>query len=60
MNHLADELSINRCDYRFLRQGWSVSLPLAPNEHFMKYRQQANEVMFNLLDSHDTPRILTI
>lgn len=32
----------------------------ALNEHFMKYRQQANEVMFNLLDSHDTPRILTI
>ena len=32
----------------------------ALNEHLMKYRQQANEVMFNLLDSHDTPRILTI
>ncbi|WP_100489593.1 glycoside hydrolase family 13 protein [Sporolactobacillus pectinivorans] len=29
------------------------------NEHFMKYMQQANEVSFNLLDSHDTARILT-
>ncbi|MBF0779652.1 MULTISPECIES: glycoside hydrolase family 13 protein [unclassified Granulicatella] len=26
----------------------------------MLYRQQTSEVMFNLLDSHDTPRILTV
>ncbi|MGB6178041.1 glycoside hydrolase family 13 protein, partial [Carnobacterium sp.] len=30
------------------------------NEQLMLYRQQANEVMFNSLDSHDTARILTI
>ncbi|RYL95616.1 glycoside hydrolase family 13 protein [Sporolactobacillus sp. THM7-4] len=29
------------------------------NEHYMKYMQSANEVTFNLLDSHDTARILT-
>jgi neopullulanase len=29
------------------------------NEHFMKYPQTVNEVTFNLLDSHDTARILT-
>ncbi|RYL91489.1 glycoside hydrolase family 13 protein [Sporolactobacillus sp. THM19-2] len=29
------------------------------NAHFMKYMQPANEVAFNLLDSHDTARILT-
>jgi neopullulanase len=31
----------------------------AINEHFMKYPQTVNEVTFNLLDSHDTARILT-
>lgn len=31
----------------------------AINAHFMKYMQPANEVAFNLLDSHDTARILT-
>lgn len=45
----------------FARDGLSPEeFVSALNEHFMKYRQQANEVMFNLLDSHDTPRILTI
>lgn len=29
------------------------------NEQMMLYRQQTNEVMFNMLDSHDTARILT-
>ncbi|MGX7060202.1 glycoside hydrolase family 13 protein [Vagococcus humatus] len=29
-------------------------------EQLMLYRKQTNEVMFNLLDSHDTPRLLTI
>ncbi|MFD2618649.1 glycoside hydrolase family 13 protein [Terrilactibacillus laevilacticus] len=29
------------------------------NQHFMKYMQNVNEVTFNLLDSHDTARILT-
>ncbi|NEW62926.1 alpha-glycosidase [Granulicatella sp. zg-ZJ] len=29
-------------------------------EQMMMYRQQTNEVMFNLLDSHDTPRVLTV
>lgn len=30
------------------------------NNQMMLYRDQANEVTFNLLDSHDTPRILTL
>ncbi|MET1248129.1 glycoside hydrolase family 13 protein [Sporolactobacillus sp. STCC-11] len=30
------------------------------NEHFMKYSQNVNEAAFNLLDSHDTARILTL
>lgn len=29
------------------------------NQQLMLYRKQTNEVQFNLLDSHDTPRILT-
>ncbi len=29
------------------------------NKQLMLYRQQTNEVMFNTLDSHDTPRLLT-
>ena len=29
------------------------------NQQTMLYRKQTNEVQFNLLDSHDTPRILT-
>jgi len=29
------------------------------NKQLMLYRQQTNEVQFNLLDSHDTPRLLT-
>lgn len=30
------------------------------NQQQMLYRDQTNEVMFNLLDSHDTPRLLTL
>src|SRR5690606_5866150 len=30
------------------------------NEQLLLYRQQTNEVMFNMLDSHDTARILTM
>lgn len=30
------------------------------NEQLMLYRQQTNEVQFNMLDSHDTARLLTI
>ncbi|GEK91092.1 alpha-glycosidase [Alkalibacterium kapii] len=29
------------------------------NSQLMLYRKQTSEVMFNLLDSHDTPRVLT-
>jgi len=29
------------------------------NQQLMLYRKQTNEVQFNLLDSHDTPRLLT-
>ncbi len=31
----------------------------AINAQLMLYRKQTNEVMFNILDSHDTPRLLT-
>ncbi|MGL4481225.1 MAG: glycoside hydrolase family 13 protein [Lactococcus garvieae] len=31
----------------------------AINAQLMLYRQQTNQVMFNILDSHDTPRLLT-
>ncbi|MDE1548173.1 glycoside hydrolase family 13 protein [Jeotgalibaca caeni] len=30
------------------------------NEQLMQYRKQTHETMFNMLDSHDTPRILTM
>lgn len=30
------------------------------NHQFMLYREQTNQIMFNVLDSHDTPRLLTI
>lgn len=30
------------------------------NEQLMLYRMQTNEVMFNMLDSHDTTRLLTL
>ncbi|MGB7460118.1 MAG: alpha-amylase family glycosyl hydrolase, partial [Carnobacterium jeotgali] len=30
------------------------------NEQLMLYRNQTNEVMFNVLDSHDTARLLTV
>jgi glycosidase len=30
------------------------------NNQLMLYRDQTNEVMFNVLDSHDTPRLLTV
>lgn len=30
------------------------------NEQMMLYRQQTNQMMFNMLDSHDTARILTL
>lgn len=30
------------------------------NSQLMKYRRQTNQMMFNILDSHDTPRILTV
>ncbi|MGX7163647.1 glycoside hydrolase family 13 protein [Enterococcus massiliensis] len=29
------------------------------NSQLMMYRQQTNEIQFNVLDSHDTPRLLT-
>lgn len=30
------------------------------NHQLMLYREQTNQIMFNVLDSHDTPRLLTI
>lgn len=45
----------------FAKQKISASQMIAGmNRQQMLYRDQANEVAFNLLDSHDTPRILTV
>lgn len=30
------------------------------NTQLTLYRKQVNQMMFNVLDSHDTPRILTV
>ncbi|MGX7243826.1 glycoside hydrolase family 13 protein [Enterococcus quebecensis] len=30
------------------------------NHQLMLYREQTNQIMFNVLDSHDTPRLLTV
>lgn len=38
----------------------ATSMVSGLNEQLMLYRQQTNEVMFNMLDSHDTARLLTI
>ncbi|MGX6961946.1 glycoside hydrolase family 13 protein [Vagococcus xieshaowenii] len=41
----------------------TVSLPRMMeniNAQLMLYREQTNQVMFNVLDSHDTPRLLTL
>lgn len=47
-------------DY-FMKKKISASKMVAGlNEQLMLYRQQTNEVMFNVLDSHDTARILSI
>lgn len=44
----------------FIQQKLSVSAFIERiQEQWMMYRRQTNEVMFNLLDSHDTERILT-
>ncbi|MCI3029980.1 glycoside hydrolase family 13 protein [Desemzia incerta] len=37
----------------------AVKMVSGLNEQLMLYRRQTNEVMFNMLDSHDTPRLLT-
>ena len=45
----------------FIRRNISPSKMVAAlNQQLMLYSQQTNEVMFNLLDSHDTPRLMTI
>lgn len=45
----------------FVAQSISASKMVSGlNEQLMLYRQQTNEVMFNMLDSHDTARLLTI
>ena len=38
----------------------SSKMIAAINHQLMLYPKQTNEVMFNLLDSHDTPRLMTI
>ncbi len=45
----------------FMKENISASKMVAGlNEQLMLYRKQTNEVMFNMLDSHDTARLLTI
>lgn len=45
----------------FVKKKIDVSKMVAGlNEQLMLYRQQTNEVQFNMLDSHDTARLLTI
>ncbi|MDT2735825.1 glycoside hydrolase family 13 protein [Enterococcus pseudoavium] len=45
----------------FIEQSISISQMIAKmNRQQLLYRDQTNEVSFNLLDSHDTPRILTL
>ena len=38
----------------------SQALAYRLNEQLMLYRDQTNQVMFNMLDSHDTARLLTL
>lgn len=45
----------------FVEQSISISqMIFGMNRQQLLYRDQTNEVSFNLLDSHDTPRILTL
>lgn len=45
----------------FVEQSISISqMIFGMNRQQLLYRDQTNEVAFNLLDSHDTPRILTL
>lgn len=45
----------------FVEQSLSLSqMIFGMNRQQLLYRDQTNEVSFNLLDSHDTPRILTL
>lgn len=45
----------------FIHQSISLDqLQSELNQQLMLYREQTNQVMFNVLDSHDTPRLLTI
>ncbi len=57
----SDELCIHRCDYGLLCQSkncpWKKMLS-EMNNQLMLYRQQTNQMQFNVLDSHDTPRLL--
>ncbi|MDR0297935.1 MAG: glycoside hydrolase family 13 protein [Streptococcaceae bacterium] len=47
-------------DY-FLTHKLTLSQMIATlNEQLMLYRKQTSQVMFNVLDSHDTPRVLTV
>ena len=56
----SDELCIHRCDYGLLCQARTVLEKMLSemNNQLMLYRQQTNQMQFNVLDSHDTPRLL--
>ena len=43
----------------FVKQELSLEKMLSEmNNQLMLYRQQTNQMQFNVLDSHDTPRLL--
>ena len=47
-------------DHFFKRRRTAAELVALLTDQLMLYRDQTNQVMLNMLDSHDTPRILTL
>ncbi|QVI35483.1 alpha-glycosidase [Lacticaseibacillus chiayiensis] len=47
-------------DHFFKRRRTAAEMVALLTDQLMLYRDQTNQVMLNMLDSHDTPRILTV
>ncbi|ARY91066.1 glycoside hydrolase family 13 protein [Lacticaseibacillus styriensis] len=47
-------------DHFFKRRRTAAEMVALLTDQLMLYRDQTNQVMLNMLDSHDTPRILTL
>ncbi|WP_424320762.1 glycoside hydrolase family 13 protein [Lacticaseibacillus chiayiensis] len=47
-------------DHFFKRRRAAAEMVALLTDQLMLYRDQTNQVMLNMLDSHDTPRILTV